>query len=300
MDPAREFSPQRLIYGCMGLGGSWDHAPYLAVDVDQAAAAIEAARSAGVTLFDHADIYRRGKSESVFGEVLATSPGLRGNILLQTKCGIRQAGNGLPGRYDFSAEHILEAVNGSLQRLRTGYVDTLLLHRPDPLMDVREAAAAVGQLMAEGKVRALGVSNMSGAQIAYLQDRLETPIVADQLEMSLGRRAWVESSVLVNRDDDGGAGFPTAHLNTRPPTGSNCRPTAPWRRDGIPAGQWIRWQSATPPGWLSRWRTRTQRPRRPLSWAGSCATRPGSPRSSAPPAWRGLAPAPARRTWPPR
>lgn len=79
----------RLIYGCMGLGGPWDGTSYGATEIDQAAAVIEAARGIGVELFDHADIYRSGKSEAVFGEVLARSQGLRGNIKLQTKCGIR-------------------------------------------------------------------------------------------------------------------------------------------------------------------------------------------------------------------
>jgi predicted oxidoreductase len=196
----------------MGLGGSWNDAPYGPAEVDQAVAAIDAARQLGITLFDHADIYRRGKSEQVFGDVLAATPGLREQLLIQTKCGIRQAGDGLPGRYDFSAGHILASVNGSLQRLRTDYVDILLLHRPDPLMDVAELAGAVGRLMEEGKVRALGVSNMSAAQISHLQDRLETPIVANQLEMSLGKRAWVESTVLVNRDTGFDAGFPHGTL----------------------------------------------------------------------------------------
>ncbi len=91
-------------------------------------------------------------------------------------------------------------------------MDVLLLHRPDPLMDPREVADAVGQLMAEGKVRQLGVSNMSGAQIAYLQDELETPIVANQLEMSLLRRDWLESTVLVNHAEGLEYSFPHGTL----------------------------------------------------------------------------------------
>ncbi|NYD77042.1 aldo/keto reductase [Arthrobacter cupressi] len=198
----------RLIYGCMGLGGDWDSPDYGPGDVDAAAAAIEAARGIGITLFDHADIYTRGKAESVFGDVLAASPGLREQIQLQGKCGISLAEGGVPGHYNLSREAILERVNASLQRLRTDYLDILLLHRPDPLLEPSEVAAAVGQLMAEGKVRALGVSNMSAAQIDYLQDALETPIVANQLEMSLHKAAWVESSVLVNRQEGFDAGFP--------------------------------------------------------------------------------------------
>ncbi|BCW59793.1 aldo/keto reductase [Arthrobacter sp. StoSoilB20] len=202
----------RLIYGCMGLGGPWDGTSYGAAEIDQAAAVVEAAQGIGVGLFDHADIYRSGKSEAVFGEVLARSQGLREKIQLQTKCGIRLGERGLQTHYDLSREAILERVNGSLKRLQTDYVDVLLLHRPDPLMDPREVADAVGQLMSEGKVRQLGVSNMSGAQIAFLQDQLETPIVANQLEMSLLRRDWLESTVLVNHADGLGFSFPHGTL----------------------------------------------------------------------------------------
>lgn len=202
----------RLIYGCMGLGGPWDGTSYGSADIDQAAAAIDAAQDIGIELFDHADIYRSGKSEAVFGEVLARSQGLRDDIQLQTKCGIRLGERGLETHYDLSKAAILERVNQSLARLRTDYVDVLLLHRPDPLMDPREVAAAVGQLMAEGKVRQLGVSNMSGAQIAYLQDELETPIVANQLEMSLLRRDWLESTVLVNNAEGLDHSFPHGTL----------------------------------------------------------------------------------------
>jgi predicted oxidoreductase len=192
----------------MGLGGPWDGTSYGAAEIEQAAAVIEAAQGIGIELFDHADIYRSGKSEAVFGEVLARSQGLREKIQLQTKCGIRLGERGLDTHYDLSREAILERVNGSLKRLQTDYVDILLLHRPDPLMDPREVADAVGQLMSEGKVRQLGVSNMSGAQIAFLQDCLEMPIIANQLEMSLLRRDWLESTVLVNHAEGVGYSFP--------------------------------------------------------------------------------------------
>jgi predicted oxidoreductase len=202
----------RLIYGCMGLGGSWDGTAYGAAEIDQAAAVIESARGIGIELFDHADIYRNGKSEAVFGEVLVRSQGLREKIQLQTKCGIRLGERGLDAHYDLGRESILERVNESLKRLQTDYVDVLLLHRPDPLMDAREVADAVGQLMAEGKVRRLGVSNMSAAQISYLQDRLEVPVVANQLEMSLLKRDWLESTVLVNHPEGSGYSFPHGTL----------------------------------------------------------------------------------------
>jgi predicted oxidoreductase len=203
---------QELIYGCMGLGGSWSDEPHGTDHVEEAAAAIEAALDSGVTLFDHADIYRSGKSEAVFGEVLAATSGLRERIRLQTKCGIRLNERGLQTHYDLSRESILERVHGSLKRLRTEYVDVLLLHRPDPLADPAEVASAVGQLIAEGKVRRVGVSNMSGAQIEALQDRLDVPVVANQLEMSLLKRAWLESQVLVNHAESLDYGFPHGTL----------------------------------------------------------------------------------------
>ncbi|MFF2031869.1 aldo/keto reductase family oxidoreductase [Arthrobacter sp. NPDC058192] len=201
-------SGQELIYGCMGLGGSWSAEPYSSAEVDEAAAAVEAALGAGITLFDHADIYRSGKSEAVFGEVLAVTPGLREKIRLQTKCGIRLGEQGLQTHYDLSRDGILERVNGSLKRLKTDYVDVLMLHRPDPLADPAEVASAVGQLMREGKVRQVGVSNMSGPQIEALQDHLDTPVVANQLEMSLLKRAWLESTVLVNHAEGLDHSFP--------------------------------------------------------------------------------------------
>ncbi len=144
----------------------------------------------------------------MFGEVLAQMPGLRERIRLQTKCGIRLNEQGLETHYDLSGDGILTRVNESLARLRTDYVDVLMLHRPDPLMDPAEVASAVRQLMAEGKVRALGVSNMSGSQIEVLQDRLGTPVVANQLEMSLLKRAWLESTVLVNHAEGTDYSFP--------------------------------------------------------------------------------------------
>ncbi|WP_369211767.1 aldo/keto reductase [Streptomyces flavofungini] len=202
----------RPLYGCMGLGGTWDDAPCTAEHIAQAEAAVEAALDIGITAFDHADIYRRGKAEAVFGEVLARAPGLRDRVVLQTKCGIRQADGGLPGMYDLRAKTIVRRVEESLTRLRTDVLDVLLLHRPDPLTDPEEIAEALTSLHAQGLVRAFGVSNMSGAQIALLQSFLDVPLVADQLEMSLADRDWVESGVLLNTEAATGNGFPHGTL----------------------------------------------------------------------------------------
>ncbi|MFG2983622.1 aldo/keto reductase family oxidoreductase [Streptomyces sp. NPDC048258] len=202
----------RVLYGCMGLGGSWEPGPYGPADIDAAEAAIGAALDSGITAFDHADIYRHGKAEAVFGEVLARTPGLRERITLQTKCGIRLAGKDGPGMYDLRGPSITRRVEESLTRLRTDVVDVLLLHRPDPLADADEIASALMSLHRQGLVRHFGVSNMGAAQIASLQARLDVPLVANQLEMSLHNRDWVEAGVLLNTPESAGNGFPFGTL----------------------------------------------------------------------------------------
>ncbi|MFE2168463.1 aldo/keto reductase family oxidoreductase [Streptomyces sp. NPDC059447] len=203
---------ERVLYGCMGLGGSWGPEPYGVGDIDAAEAAVVAALDSGITAFDHADIYRGGKSEAVFGEVLARTPGLRERITLQTKCGIRLPDGDRPGMYDLRGRSIARRVEESLVRLRTDHVDVLLLHRPDPLADPDEIASALTSLHRQGLVRNFGVSNMGAAQIAHLQARLDVPLVANQLEMSLYRRDWVEAGVLLNTPHLAGNGFPFGTL----------------------------------------------------------------------------------------
>ncbi|WP_330334143.1 aldo/keto reductase [Streptomyces sp. NBC_00536] len=203
----------RVVYGCMALGGGWGPEPYGPADIDQAEAVIEAALESGISVFDHADIYRRGKAEAVFGEVLSRTPGLRERVTLQTKCGIRLAEGDRPGRYDLRGTAILQRVEESLGRLRTDVIDVLLLHRPDPLADPREVAAALTSLRRQGLVRGFGVSNMNAAQIAALQAHLDFPLAVNQLEMSLDRRDWVEDGVLVNTAAAAAAnGFPTGTI----------------------------------------------------------------------------------------
>ncbi|ARE79339.1 aldo/keto reductase [Streptomyces sp. Sge12] len=196
----------------MGLGGSWDPDPYGPADIDAAEAAVAAALDSGITTFDHADIYRHGKAEAVFGEVLARTPGLRERITLQTKCGIRLGDKDRPGIYDLRGETIVRRVEESLTRLRTDVIDVLLLHRPDPLADVDSVASALGSLHRQGLVRGFGVSNMGAAQIAHLQARLDVPLVANQLEMSLHSRDWVEAGVLLNTPESANNGFPFGTL----------------------------------------------------------------------------------------
>ena len=198
----------RLIFGCMGLGGGWGTGPLEAAHVKAAHEAVDAALEAGIRDFDHADIYAHGKAEAAFGRVLAERPGLRDLIQLQTKCGIRLPVPDKVGQYDSSREWILAQAEASLDRLGTEHVETLLIHRPDPLAHPEEIAEAFLQLKEAGKVGRLGVSNMSAQQMRWLQSALPETLAANQLEMSLHRSGWLESSVLVNHDDAAEIGFP--------------------------------------------------------------------------------------------
>ena len=185
----------RLAYGCMTLGG---------LDQADADRALDAALDGGITLFDHADIYARGRSEEVFGQWLANRPGLRERLVLQTKCGIRRRDEppGAPPRYDASYEHVVASAEGSLRRLGVETLDVLLLHRPDPLMDPEEVAHAFSTLRAAGKVRAFGVSNHSAAQVDLLSAALPAPLVVNQIQLSLLHADALDAGVEVNRSAD--------------------------------------------------------------------------------------------------
>jgi predicted oxidoreductase len=190
----------------MALGGTG--ARPAEADVDRADAAVRAALAAGITWFDHADIYGAGNAESVFGQILARSPQLREQIVLQSKCGIRLATRTQPGLYDLRADSIIARAEASLRRLRTDHLDVFLLHRPDALMRPAEVATAFARLHERGLVRQFGVSNMSAAQISSLQAACDRPLIINQLEMSLHHRDWVESGVLVNTREGADNGFP--------------------------------------------------------------------------------------------
>lgn len=187
-----------LVYGCMALGGDWNGGPLTEADIAQAHEAVEAALAIGIKLFDHADIYRRGKAEAVFGELLKRDASLRAKVRLQSKCGIRFGDDTAPGRFDFSAEYIERSVDGILQRLGVEHIEILLLHRPDPLMQPAEVARAFGRLKAAGKVGHLGVSNMHAGQMRWLQSALGEPLVANQLEMSLAKLDFIDAGTTFN------------------------------------------------------------------------------------------------------
>jgi predicted oxidoreductase len=186
----------------MGVGGSWGDRPVSDAERQTGVRAVEAALDAGITFFDHADIYCQGKSEQVFAEVLRARPSLRPSILIQSKCGIRLPG--LSGAdftvYDFSKKHIVRSVEGSLRRLETDHLDVLLLHRPDPLIQPEEVAAAFDELSERGKVRCFGVSNHTAAQMALLARYLRQPIVLNQLELNIVHSGLFDEGVNMNRE----------------------------------------------------------------------------------------------------
>ncbi len=140
---------------------------------------IHTALDCGITFFDHADIYGGGESERLFGSVLASEPGLRDQLVLQSKCGIR------PNMLDLSKEHILESVDGILQRLGTDRLDMLLLHRPDVLIERDQVAEAFERLEQSGKVLHFGVSNFTSRQIELLQSGLKQKLLVNQMQFGI-------------------------------------------------------------------------------------------------------------------
>lgn len=155
---------------------------------------VETCLSNGANFFDHADIYGGGKSEEVFGKAISD---MREKVIIQTKCGI------VPGKmFDFSYKHITESVNASLKRLGTDYIDILLLHRPDALMEPEEVAKAFSDLKSSGKVRYFGVSNQNPYQMSLLQKYLDMPICANQLQFSVMHAPMIQSGINVNMYND--------------------------------------------------------------------------------------------------
>ena len=186
----------RIALGCMRLSDSRE----------QAVATIRAALDQNINFFDHADIYGRGKPEEVFAAIWEEVPGLRDKVTLQSKCGIRFAGDPderAPTRYDLSYEHIVRSVEGSLRRLKTDYLDVLLLHRPDALVEPEEVARAFDELHKAGKVRYFGVSNHTAAQIQLLQTCVDQPLVANQIELNVIHTQLINDGIVFNQDDLG-------------------------------------------------------------------------------------------------
>lgn len=181
-----------IIQGCMRIDSLSDQ---------QLEILVEHQLERGINFFDHADCYGAGACEEKFGKLLKAKPQLRQQMIIQTKCGIR------PGDftvYDFSKKHILESVEGSLRRLQTDYIDVLLLHRPDALMEPEEVADAFDQLKASGKVGHFGVSNQNPGQMRLLSKYLNQRIEINQMQLSPARTGMLDTGFNVNTAFDKG------------------------------------------------------------------------------------------------
>lgn len=177
------FEASAVALGAMRMAG---------LSVEAAEKTVLTAYESGISFVDHADIYGGGKSEEIFAAVLSRNPSLREKLLIQDKVGIGK------GMYDASYGHIIEAADGCLKRLNIDHLDTLLLHRPDALMEPEEVAEAFTRLRAEGKVRFFGVSNQNPAQIALLDKYLPGGILINQLQFSLCHTILVDEGINVN------------------------------------------------------------------------------------------------------
>jgi len=175
--------------GCMRIAG---------LSETETDAFVSTALDNGINFFDEADIYGGGKSEEVLGRWIAKHPEKRENMFIQSKCAIHD------GMYDFSKEHILKSVDGILSRLHTDYLDSLLLHRPDILMEPSEVAEAFDTLEKAGKVRHFGVSNENPAQMSYLQSGLTQKLWCNQVQLSCAHTVLIDAGLNVDMHNDAG------------------------------------------------------------------------------------------------
>ncbi|MER5946916.1 aldo/keto reductase [Streptomyces sp. NPDC001904] len=183
--PRTELRASNIVLGLMRIAELPD---------DHVRALYGSARDAGINTFDHADIYgpTRHASEERFGQAVKLTAAERESIVIQSKVGIR------PGYFDFSKEHILRTVDESLAALRTDYLDLLLLHRPDTLVEPEEVAAAFDELQAAGKVVNFGVSNHTPGQVELLKTAVRQPLVANQVQLSITHCPMIASGIAAN------------------------------------------------------------------------------------------------------
>ncbi len=186
---SNEIAVSQVALGCMRISNMTEK---------EADAYMMNALECGYNYFDQADIYCGGKCEEVFGGILKRNRDVRDKIIIQTKCSIRR------GMYDFSKEHILSSVEGSLKRLGVDKIDVLLLHRPDLLMNPDEVAEAFDELYNSGKVTAFGVSNHSPMQIELLRKSVNQKLSVNQLQLSLTNAQMISSGANVNLDNSDG------------------------------------------------------------------------------------------------
>ncbi|WP_338230855.1 aldo/keto reductase [Lactiplantibacillus paraxiangfangensis] len=177
------------------------------LDTDQAANILNTVHEQGVNFIDGADIYGNGESEKIFGQAFKKSGLKRDDFFIQSKGGIvldpkKSSGELVFGqRYDFSKQHLIEAVDGILQRMQIDYLDSFLLHRPDALMEPEEVAAAFDELQAAGKVRHFGVSNFNPMQVELVQSALSQKLMINQLQFGVMHTGPIQFGLHTNMQD---------------------------------------------------------------------------------------------------
>ncbi len=188
------FSASAIAFGIMRMNK---------LSVNEAVKALETAHDTGINFIDSSDIYGHGKSEEIFGEALEKSSLSRDDFYIQSKTGIfeDESQNYKTTRYDFSKEHIIKSVDGILSRMKIDYLDSLLLHRPDALMDPAEIAAAFDELQKDGKVRHFGVSNFNPMQVELLQAGLSQKLLINQLQLSVMHTGPIDFNIHTNMTD---------------------------------------------------------------------------------------------------
>lgn len=188
MIPSIEFKAGLPAFSAL-VYGAWRMADGADTSAQTALKKIKLCLDLGITTFDHADIYGDYRCEALFGQALQLDPGLKRQIQIVTKCGIKLISKTSPERrvkhYDTSAAHIRQSVDNSLRLLGVERLDTLLIHRPDPFMNAAETGACLDALIQEGKIAAAGVSNFSVADVNLLQSAMRHTLVTNQLEISL-------------------------------------------------------------------------------------------------------------------
>ena len=185
--PNTAMNASEIVLGCMRISSMTNQ---------EISTLVHTALDEGINFFDHADVYGGGTCEEKFSEALDMNSGLRDKMILQTKVGIRK------GSFDFSKEHILEAVDGCLKRLRTDYLDVVLLHRPDALVEPEEVAGAFTTLETSGKVKYFGVSNQNPMQIELLCKFVKQKIHFNQLQLSITNTGMIDAGINVNMKID--------------------------------------------------------------------------------------------------
>lgn len=181
--PRTDLKTQRIALGCMRMSN---------LSIEKAATVIETALENKINYFDHADIYGQGKSELIFAEAITQLGYSRDQYILQSKVGIRN------GYYDWSYNHIIKSTESILKRLNTDYLDVLLLHRPDTLMDLDEVAEAFHKLVQSGKVLYFGLSNVNAMQMELIQSRVDVPLVFNQLQFGPAHTPLIDLGLNVN------------------------------------------------------------------------------------------------------